>query len=790
MRKSCISLGPVTRLLSFAVLTIVACVSTGWADKPLPQLAEKDARTFLDRRYTAVDPHRTLRAFRLLTRDDVIIGSDGQIQVLKSGITEWYILGPVRSVAEAANLAGAPPNRKYEFLMEVEIGPDSQGVVGIAAGGEWFQLPSKAGKPDYEFVSDNLMAIRRDAILKAGGVSLGHVSGGGVQIHVPVRTNDDRIRVVSVRRLDDDGWITPVGRPDGGGPPKGPQPNAARMTLTHSANQNGIRGAVGQYGVFPGGVLIESKPQMQDRVSRLRFDRAQRALILDESCRFFTELTDDEIVEIAQVVLGSTDHRLAALSQTESLGVSADSSIGSHLTRVDALLGQILYGYGIDGESLPQNSQPPGYRNPMLRRTSAYESGDLAVVCRGIRADVYDDMEPRVFLAYRDVEFAKDATGKTLTVKSESVRVFSQVFRYSRFGEIEFSTKSPETVEPEIMSAIGHFQDNYAAYEQRLPLLKRSRDIAQIYALLTHARDCGAKIDLTSLDDAKQHPLRLSAAQRLYSHVSEASSLARSDKRRHEALRAIELKRWKDMTSEDQLWLTVGLLKSSLDNNAWDLIPIYREQAIRLAAKVLPSGYADPGTPPRASDVIHTIRQMKSARIAGKIAFANRVGSGSPEGREAVKAAIDWYERLIVAEPRLYTSHAVLADLYETMNSSTSVAKFQSQAFERALPLAEAGDRDAQLFVGERYLAMKSGELATKFYVRAALNGQRHAQFVIATSYENQRDPIEAVRWLTKAAEAGHPNAMLELGQRYLKGHGVSQDPAKAKIWLTRAERL
>ena len=78
-------------------------------------------------------------------------------------------------------------------------------------------------------------------------------------------------------------------------------------------------------------------------------------------------------------------------------------------------------------------------------------------------------------------------------------------------------------------------------------------------------------------------------------------------------------------------------------------------------------------------------------------------------------------------------------------------------AFEAWLPLAEAGDAEAQLSLAGLY---ESG---------------------LGVS----QDPAEAVRWYRAAAEQGDPVGQLNLGDLYAKGEGVARDLGLAVYWLT-----
>ncbi len=82
-------------------------------------------------------------------------------------------------------------------------------------------------------------------------------------------------------------------------------------------------------------------------------------------------------------------------------------------------------------------------------------------------------------------------------------------------------------------------------------------------------------------------------------------------------------------------------------------------------------------------------------------------------------------------------------------------------ALEAWLPLAEAGDLEAQVAVAGLYLEGRS---------RAA-------------------DAAAAARWYRSAAERGDAVAQLNLGDLYYRALGVERDPAQAYFWLTLSMR-
>jgi TPR repeat protein/uncharacterized caspase-like protein len=77
-------------------------------------------------------------------------------------------------------------------------------------------------------------------------------------------------------------------------------------------------------------------------------------------------------------------------------------------------------------------------------------------------------------------------------------------------------------------------------------------------------------------------------------------------------------------------------------------------------------------------------------------------------------------------------------------------------------------------------------------FVRLAGQGDRDAQHLLATMYENgwglARSEVDAVRWFTKAAEQGDEAAQVDLGNMYESGHnGLARNDVAAVRWYTRA---
>ncbi|HHE9996489.1 sel1 repeat family protein [Haemophilus influenzae] len=147
-----------------------------------------------------------------------------------------------------------------------------------------------------------------------------------------------------------------------------------------------------------------------------------------------------------------------------------------------------------------------------------------------------------------------------------------------------------------------------------------------------------------------------------------------------------------------------------------------------------------------------------------------------------------------------------LASFHYTAWADTPAQQFQQgltaykqsdyqTAFKLWLPLAEQGNADAQVNLGEMYekrLGVKQDYFeAVKWYRKAAEQGYAGAQFLLGNMYENgkgvKQDDVEAVKWFRKAAEQGDANAQVALGSSYILGKGVQVNKSLAKEWFGKA---
>jgi len=110
------------------------------------------------------------------------------------------------------------------------------------------------------------------------------------------------------------------------------------------------------------------------------------------------------------------------------------------------------------------------------------------------------------------------------------------------------------------------------------------------------------------------------------------------------------------------------------------------------------------------------------------------------------------------------------------------------QAYEILLPLAEAGNAEAQKIIGIMYDygqgVEKDKRAALDWFIRSAEQGQPAVQYQVGAKYFRgdgiQQDYGEAARWWEKAAAGGQVDAQFNLGLMYYRGLHVPRDHKRA----------
>ena len=113
-------------------------------------------------------------------------------------------------------------------------------------------------------------------------------------------------------------------------------------------------------------------------------------------------------------------------------------------------------------------------------------------------------------------------------------------------------------------------------------------------------------------------------------------------------------------------------------------------------------------------------------------------------------------------------------------------------ALQEWTPLAEAGDVDAQNWLGAIYSngdgVLQDYAEALKWYKMAAEAGDVEGQSKLGNRYRLgiglPQDDAEAFKWYRLAAVQNDASAQYSIGYMYRNGNGVLQDNVMAHLWL------
>ena len=163
--------------------------------------------------------------------------------------------------------------------------------------------------------------------------------------------------------------------------------------------------------------------------------------------------------------------------------------------------------------------------------------------------------------------------------------------------------------------------------------------------------------------------------------------------------------------------------------------------------------------------------------------------------------AVKWYRQAAEqgygpAKDRLATMDTVaFADEGRPAPSASAGGSAQGSKPEQTTPtpFASAGKDTTEEYYkkGVAIFNQENYAEAVKWFRKAAERGHADAQIRLGECYYygwgTSLDRIEAAKWFRKAAERGHADAQYKLGDCYANGQGVSQDRAEAAKWLRRA---
>ena len=160
------------------------------------------------------------------------------------------------------------------------------------------------------------------------------------------------------------------------------------------------------------------------------------------------------------------------------------------------------------------------------------------------------------------------------------------------------------------------------------------------------------------------------------------------------------------------------------------------------------------------------------------------------QGRACFRRAVFFFSLLIVCGLPVQAFAASLDEGIAAVEQGD-----YERAFEIFLPLAEAGDAEAQynlaiLYRGGHGVA-KDLQKSHQWFLRAAEQGIAAAQYHLGYMYDTgegvEQSDRYAFLWYRKAAEQGNPQAQTNLGVLYANGSGVAQDLKLAYVWFNLA---
>jgi len=207
-----------------------------------------------------------------------------------------------------------------------------------------------------------------------------------------------------------------------------------------------------------------------------------------------------------------------------------------------------------------------------------------------------------------------------------------------------------------------------------------------------------------------------------------------------------------------------------------------------IIAAIVPEEVMFAPTPPKVTTTISGQKPQQVATQQTSLASGSTATSSAPLQTQVREPA-----KTILLKPE-YEETAATKQALTEIGSAMSQKDF-SKAAEIARPLADSGNRDAQMALGylfETGSGVKANdEESVYWYRKAAEQGNIQAEYNLGLAYEFGRgvtkNNFEAVRWYKQAAEHGHANSQNRLGIMYALGRGVDQNYTQAVFWYRKA---
>lgn len=146
-----------------------------------------------------------------------------------------------------------------------------------------------------------------------------------------------------------------------------------------------------------------------------------------------------------------------------------------------------------------------------------------------------------------------------------------------------------------------------------------------------------------------------------------------------------------------------------------------------------------------------------------------------------------------------YRNHPSTASFLDTLAEAellqscrAKAAPAQPEVFIKQTPAKQEISMEECLKKADHARKITKYDEAVKLYRIAAEQGNADGQFGLALCYGagalwTGSNPAEAAKWAAKAAQQGHAEAQIKLGEFYSRGYGVPKDPAEAAKWFRTA---
>ncbi|CAI2163996.1 3645_t:CDS:1 [Funneliformis geosporum] len=130
-------------------------------------------------------------------------------------------------------------------------------------------------------------------------------------------------------------------------------------------------------------------------------------------------------------------------------------------------------------------------------------------------------------------------------------------------------------------------------------------------------------------------------------------------------------------------------------------------------------------------------------------------------------------------------------------NTILDVNIIRQEVFKRLKKLAESGNVESQLLIGQLYFdgiiinIKEKHEKAFKWFIKAAEQGDVGAQLIVGNLLHEGKGVAknyrEAFKWLLKAAKQNNVNAQIFVGKMYFNGEGTRKNDKEAFKWIKKA---